>query len=213
MKPEYKTVKEHGIYEYETKKSRFIANVMPVTTEESAQEFLNSIRSQHKTAAHNVYAYVLQEGNIDRFSDAGEPSGTAGLPVLDAMRKRGITDCAVVVTRYFGGTLLGGGGLVRAYGHSASGGVTAARPILCKLCDIFSVSCDYHLQGKVEYALRSGPHTIEDTLFDTHVTYIVCVSLGLGEAFINEMTEVTSGGAITLKIDHQYTESEVFENG
>ena len=112
----YKTVKSDGEALIIEKKSKFIATVKPVTSDEEAQAFLAQMRSEYSDATHNVYAYVIDENNIFRYSDDGEPSGTAGMPVLDTIRKEGLVDVAVVVTRYFGGTLLGTGGLVHAYG-------------------------------------------------------------------------------------------------
>ena len=119
----YKTVKKQSQSLLIEKKSKFIANVKPVDNEDDALAFLNEIRSKYSDATHNVYAYVIDENNIFRYSDDGEPSGTAGMPVLDAIRKSGIVDVVVVVTRYFGGTLLGTGGLVHTYGASAKQGL------------------------------------------------------------------------------------------
>ena len=110
----YKTLKRPAEASFVEKKSRFIGYCAPVKTEKEALDFVNSIREQHRTATHNVFAYSLREGNLCRYSDDGEPQGTAGLPVLDVLTRGGIVDAAIVVTRYFGGTLLGTGGLVRA---------------------------------------------------------------------------------------------------
>ena len=122
----YKTVRNASEFTIIEKKSEFIGFCAPVKTEEEAIAFVNSVKKKHSAARHNVYAYVLREGNASRFSDDGEPHGTAGMPVLDSIRKAGITDVAVVVTRYFGGILLGTGGLVRAYTAAASGALHEA---------------------------------------------------------------------------------------
>ena len=119
MNTDYKTVKIESSDEFTEKRSRFIGYVKPVKTEAEATEFINSIRSKHWDARHNVYAYSLREGNIKRYSDDGEPSGTAGMPVLDVITKNEVYDVCVVVTRYFGGVLLGTGGLVRAYSQGS----------------------------------------------------------------------------------------------
>ena len=116
---DYKTVKTESHDEFTEKRSRFIGYVKPVKTEDEATGFISSIRSKHWDARHNVYAYSLREGNIKRYSDDGEPSGTAGMPVLDVITKNEVYDVCVVVTRYFGGVLLGTGGLVRAYSQGA----------------------------------------------------------------------------------------------
>ena len=125
----YKTIKERATFEYEDRKSVFIGEAMPVSTEEEALLFIESVKRRFPDARHHVYAYVLRENSIMRFTDDREPQGTAGMPVLDAIRKRGCTDTVVVVTRYFGGTLLGTGGLVHAYSTSAVGAINAAQVI------------------------------------------------------------------------------------
>ena len=145
----YTTVKKPASAELIEKRSRFIGYVKPVKTQEEAVAFINEIKSKHWDATHNVYAYVIRGEGISRYSDDNEPQGTAGIPVLDAIRKRDITDCVVVVTRYFGGTLLGAGGLVRAYSASAKAGIDAAG------------ECDDPLLGLhgslFLYALRQAP--------------------------------------------------------
>ena len=117
---EYRTVGKAAQDEFVEKRSRFIGYVKPVQTEEEATAFIAEMKSRHWDATHNVYAYILREGQLQRYSDDGEPQGTAGIPVLDVLQKSHVTDVVVVVTRYFGGILLGGGGLVRAYSHGAS---------------------------------------------------------------------------------------------
>ena len=136
VKEEYKTVSHEASTVFIDRKSRFISHVMPVSSEAAAIEYLNKIRSEYPDARHNVYAYVIDENNIFRYSDDGEPSGTAGMPVLDTIRKSGLVDVIVVVTRYFGGVLLGTGGLVHAYGTSATEGLKAAGIVTRRLCDI-----------------------------------------------------------------------------
>ena len=124
---EYITVKEQGEDFFIEKKSKFIGHCKPVKTESEALEFISEIKSKHADANHNVYAYILRENGTQRFSDDSEPQGTAGIPVIDALKKANIVDVVVVATRYFGGTLLGGGGLIRAYSHTASIAVEAAK--------------------------------------------------------------------------------------
>jgi len=124
---QYKTISKEATVEMEEKKSRFIANVKPVSSEEEALEFINNIRAKYWDATHNVYAYYISGENIiQRFSDDGEPSGTAGMPVLEVIKRMELKDLVVVVTRYFGGILLGASGLVRAYSKSAALGIEAA---------------------------------------------------------------------------------------
>ncbi len=205
---EYKTIRQRGYAEYEDRKSRFIANVFPVETEEKALEYLNAVKKKYSDARHNVYAYVVRENNIQRYSDDGEPSGTAGMPVLDAIRKRGLTDMIVVVTRYFGGTLLGTGGLVHAYGKSASEGIENACPVTRLLCDVYSVKADYTLSGKIEYSLQGSEYIIENTEYTDAVTFTVCVPSGEGEKFVKEMTEISLGSAKVECVGEKFVDVE-----
>lgn len=144
----YRTVAREAREMMIERKSRFISTVRPVKTESEALELISQMRSEYYDATHNVYAYIIGDGNIMRYSDDGEPSGTAGVPVLEVLRKEGLIDVAVVVTRYFGGIMLGAGGLVRAYGSSAKLGVDAAKIVTRTLCDIVKVSCDYTLSAR-----------------------------------------------------------------
>lgn len=149
------TVKKQGEAEINIKRSRFIASVKPVKTEEEALEFLSSLKQKYWDARHNVYAYILRENNTMRYSDDGEPAGTGGVPVLDMLKKEGLTDIIVVVTRYFGGILLGTGGLVHAYSSAARAGVDDAVRLEMVRCRRLSINCDYTLWGKVQNELMS----------------------------------------------------------
>ena len=130
----YYTISKPAKGSFIEKRSEFIGHIAPVKTNDEAVAFINSIKAEHRKAKHNVYAYILRQDNISRYSDDSEPQGTAGMPVLDVLRKRGLTDVCVVVTRYFGGILLGGGGLVRAYSHAASIACDAADIMHMCLC-------------------------------------------------------------------------------
>ena len=175
LKECYKTVSVRAESVFIEKKSKFIATVIPADTEEKALAFLEEMR---KT-----------------YSDDGEPSGTAGMPVLDAIRKSGIVDCAVVVTRYFGGTLLGTGGLVHAYGKSAKDGLDAAGIIEKRLSSIMSVTCDYTLGGRLSHFFLENGYIVEDTIYDNQVTYFIPVMVSLKERFIKDITELSNGKA------------------
>ena len=135
----YTTVEHSSVFEYEDRKSVFIGECIPVSSEDEAQAFISRVKKKYSDARHHVYAYVLRENSIMRFSDDREPQGTAGMPVLDAIRKNGCTDTAIVVIRYFGGTLLGTGGLVRAYSSAAIGALNAAEIITYDIYSVFSV--------------------------------------------------------------------------
>ena len=166
---EYRTVLREGVNEFTEKRSRFIGHIMPVATEAEALSFISRIKSKYWDAKHNVYAYILRENNICRFSDDGEPKGTAGVPVLDALQKEGLTDCAVVVTRYFGGVLLGAGGLVRAYSHGAKIAVDAGGIAVMRRCAVCRISCDYSRYSRAEILLDSSCCSLINTDFGADI--------------------------------------------
>ena len=167
---EYKTVEFESKDEFVEKKSRFIGYVKPVKTQEEATNFINSIKSKHWDATHNVSAFVLRENNIQRSSDDGEPSGTAGVPTLDVLLKENLVDVCVVVTRYFGGTLLGAGGLIRAYSHSSKIAVDAGHIITMAPCKVLSVSVDYSFYDRLNILLSEFNANIENSEFTDNVT-------------------------------------------
>jgi uncharacterized YigZ family protein len=140
-----------GFFELEEKRSKFLGRCSPVQTKDEALAFIEEVRTSHKDANHNVFAYSITEGNIIRFNDNGEPSGTAGMPVLNVFQKAGVIDFACVVTRYFGGTLLGAGGLVRAYTKTAKGAMEAAEPEELVIITSYQVTCAYPHLDRVKY--------------------------------------------------------------
>jgi len=159
----YFTVENETNTEYEIKRSRFIGYIKPVKTKDEAESFVASVKQKHWDARHNVFAYKIREGNFKRYSDDGEPQGTAGVPVLDVIEKNSLTDVCIVVTRYFGGILLGGGGLVRAYSHTASLAVEEGNKIEMSLCTCFTLECDYSFFGKVNSLIEENGGIIENT--------------------------------------------------
>lgn len=197
MLPEYKTVYRGGEGEITEKKSRFIANVVPVSSEEEAEEFIESMKKKYWDARHNCYAYIIGErGEIKRFSDDGEPGGTAGKPILEVLAGEGITNAAIVVTRYFGGTLLGTGGLVRAYGAAAKAGLSASA-VINKIPGMrLSITTDYTGLGKLQYLLGQRGITVLDTVYTDKVEMEALVSLKEGAAVKAEITEGTNGQAV-----------------
>ncbi len=199
---EYKTVKKHGESFFTDRKSKFIGNAMPVKTETEALEFINEIKKKYADATHNVYAYVVSENNMQRYTDDGEPSGTAGLPVLDCIHRPGLTDTAVVVTRYFGGTLLGTGGLVHAYGKCAAAAIADACPVTRTLCTIYSVKCDYTLSGKVQYFLAD--YMVTDSVYTDRVEFAVCIKPGEDKGFSDGLVQLTGNRAIIKKTGEKY---------
>lgn len=203
---DFSTVKGFATDSFIEKKSEFIGYIAPVKTNEEAVEFINKIRSEHRKAKHNVYAYILREGNTSRYSDDGEPQGTAGVPVLDVLQKEGLTDVCCVVTRYFGGILLGGGGLVRAYSHSAKIAVDAAeRMIMCSSYPV-KITVDYDLYGKISYILPEFEVKVTDTDFGSDVTVSLLVKKGFAEKLREKMVDVTNGRLEYVQGD------EVFED-
>ncbi len=204
VKDVYKTVAAEAETLMIEKKSKFYSHVKPVDNEADALEFLNRIRAENRSATHNVYAYVIDENNIFRYSDDGEPSGTAGMPVLDTIRKSGITDVIVVVTRYFGGTLLGTGGLVHAYGASARQGLAEAGVIIRSMCDIVSACVSYELVGKLQHKLSADGYALEDTVYENDVTFLICSPQERTRQLIEELTDLTNGRAVLKVADHKY---------
>ena len=195
----YITVKERASFEFEDRKSVFIADAAPVSSETEALAFLECIKKKYPDARHHVYAYVLRENSVMRFSDDHEPQGTAGMPVLDVIRKNGCTDVIIVVTRYFGGTLLGTGGLVHAYTSSALGALKAAQIIRYDIyCDVeFTLSYSDH--GKVCAALGGLNFRIDDTIFGADVTLAGRILKSNVQELNKKITEITSGRS-TVKI-------------
>lgn len=191
----YYTVSEAAEASFIEKRSEFIGYIAPVKSDEEAVNFINTIKAKHRKAKHNVYAYILRKDNISRYSDDGEPQGTAGVPVLDVLQKRGLTDVCVVVTRYFGGILLGGGGLVRAYSHAASLACDAAHTMDMCLCHKLKICTDYGMYGKLTYILPNFETITVNSDFADSVTLELLVLSEKLSALISEITEITNGSA------------------
>ena len=203
---DYSTVRAFAQDSFIEKKSEFIGYISPAKTNDEAVEFINRIRAEHRKATHNVYAYILREGNTSRYSDDGEPQGTAGVPVLDVLQKEGLTDVCCVVTRYFGGILLGGGGLVRAYSHSAKIAVDAAeRLIMCSSYPV-KIKMDYDLYSKITYLLPDFEVKILDTDFGVDVKVSLLVKKAFAEPLREKLIDASNG-----RISYVQGE-EVFEN-
>ncbi len=166
---EYKTVKCAAEAVYEDHRSKFIGAIIPVTTEAEALDFLNRRKQDNFGARHNVYAYILRENNICRYSDDGEPHSTAGIPTLDVLKKNSLVDVCVVTTRYFGGVLLGTGGLVRAYTAAAKMAVEAAGIAVMRQCNICTISCSYSDHRIIEQLLKDNGAKIIDTSFAENI--------------------------------------------
>ena len=172
----YRTLGQRASAEFVEKKSRFIGHACPVETEEEALAFLESIRREHRDATHNCYAYTVgQNMGIMRYSDDGEPGGTAGLPMMDVLKKRDVRNCCVVVTRYFGGVLLGAGGLVRAYTHGTAIALDAARVVVMEPSRHLLCEVAYPMWDRVQHWLKDQPVQVLSTEFTTAVTFTLAV--------------------------------------
>lgn len=196
----YITIRDRGEDRFEEKKSEFIGYAKRVESEEEAKTFVNEIKSMHKQARHNCWAYVIGENyGIQRYSDDGEPQGTAGIPILEVMKKQGITDCAVVVTRYFGGILLGAGGLTRAYTKGASIAIKASGIVEKVLGFKVSITIDYDLIGKIQYICGQNNWYIEDSEYTDKVILHIYAEKSIVPKIEKEVTEATNGKAIISK--------------
>ena len=196
MLPRYKTVKGFGENEINIQKSRFIAYIERAETEEQAQEFIQMIKKQNWAATHNCSAYLIGEHDqIQKANDDGEPSGTAGVPILEVLKKKNLKDTVVVVTRYFGGIKLGAGGLIRAYGKATSEGLNATGIVERKLMRVMHTTIDYTLLGKAENELRSSVYTIKEIHYLEKVELETFVEEGEKESFSAWMVELTNGQA------------------
>ncbi len=193
----YTTVCGYGTGEIVEKKSRFIAEVFPVVSEDEISAHIEKIKKEYWDARHHCWAYVIgQNPGTERMSDDGEPAGTAGKPILEVIRGRGLTDVLVVVTRYFGGTLLGTGGLVRAYTQAALEGLSHAG-ILRKVPGVrLKIGTDYTGLGKIQYLLAQREVSILDTVYTDRVEILTAAAADMAESLKKEITEGTSGQAV-----------------
>ncbi len=211
MRKEYLTISKEAQAEIEEKKSRFIATARPVTSEEEAYEFINGLKSKYWNATHNVYAYFICNENVQRkFSDDGEPSGTAGLPALDAIKKLGVEDAAVVITRYFGGTLLGASGLVRAYGKAAAMGIEAAGIVKQQLCVEAIIALDYTFLGKVQAFLAAMRYKVKDIVYAQNVEIHIFIPVDEYDTFCAKLTEATNARVFVTSGNKAYITVPVY---
>ena len=204
----YKTLHKFGVDECIIEKSTFIGYAKPIKTEDEAIEFVNEIKKKHKDATHNVWAYTVGENmNIQRYSDDGEPQGTAGIPTLEVIKKEDLRDVVVVVTRYFGGIKLGAGGLVRAYTKGAKIGIEAGIVIeKVKYIDV-RIKIEYTQLGKIQNEIMNLGFTVKDTLYSEGVEIIVYSKVEDAESLKDKMIDITSGTA-DISFGEEYYLSE-----
>lgn len=190
----YTTVKNEASAEFEEKRSLFIGHAIHIENEDEAMAFVKKIKKQYSDATHNVWAYLLNGGIVARYSDDGEPQGTAGVPVLEAIRKSGAEDVCVVVTRYFGGILLGAGGLVRAYSHSVVIAINAAEIVTYEPFSEYELSCGYSEYQKYSNILSNDSAVmIDSTDFGAEVTVKFAVKRDFAEKLLNKISEAGYG--------------------
>lgn len=210
MLTSYFTVNGYGEHELIIQKSRFITYVNRASTETDAQAFIEMIKKKHRDANHNCSAYLIGENDqIQKANDDGEPSGTAGVPILEVLKKRHLKDTVVVVTRYFGGIKLGAGGLIRAYGSATSEGLNATGIVERKLMQIFHTKVDYTWLGKLENELHSSRFLIKQINYLDQVEFVTNVASGEEETFTNWMTDLTNGQAEIHAGGEEYLEEDV----
>ncbi len=189
----YITVSGYAQNEFTEKKSRFIGYINHVTTEKEAIAFINEIKSKHKDARHNVYAYSLKENNLKRFSDDGEPQGTAGKPILEVLEKEELVDTVIVVTRYFGGILLGTGGLARAYTQGAKMAIEATNLLNMTPCYKVDINLNYDLYGKVQYILPQYNVKTIDTQFTANINLTIILPTEYYDSLAKKIEELSNG--------------------
>lgn len=192
----YKTILSEGICEHIEKKSRFIGHAAPVKSEEEARAFIEAVKKKHWDARHSCSAFIIGEsGTLMRSSDDGEPQGTAGKPILDVLLGADVKNIVIVVTRYFGGTLLGTGGLVRAYSRAAREALAAAGVCELAYCRRLAIGCSYTDFGRVQYELNSGGYIVEDIAYTDNVCAVALAECERAERLCSELTEATGGRA------------------
>lgn len=204
LKP-YKTLMTEAQDEFIVNKSRFIGHGCPCETEEAALAFLARMRAQYKDATHNCYAYIIGPNmGVMRYSDDGEPGGTAGMPIIEVMKARGVTNCAVVVTRYFGGVLLGAGGLVRAYTQGAVAALNAAGVGVMHPTARYLMEISYPLLNRMDFFLKDEPVRVEDKTFTDVITYTLVVRCADEEGLLKRLTNLSEGTVSPLRYEEVY---------
>src|SRR5690554_6026151 len=210
MRKDYKTVKGYGEKEIVISKSRFIAYVDRAETEEEAMEFINKIKKKHHNATHNCSAYMIGEHDqIQKANDDGEPSGTAGVPILEVLKKRGLKDTTVVVTRYFGGIKLGAGGLIRAYASTTTLAINTTGVVERRLMQEYKVTVEYPLLGKIENEIQKTNYLLAHVEYTDKVTLHIFVNNDETDEFLGWMKNLSNATAYIEKGSVTYKEIDV----
>jgi len=196
MQQQYVTVAGEGVHETEVSRSRFRCALAPAATEEEARAFVERIRAEHPGASHNCWAYVIgADGGVQKASDDGEPGGTAGAPMLQMLTRREIRYAVAVVTRYFGGTKLGAGGLIRAYGGAVGEALDVVGTRTRRRCRLLTVTTDHQRAGRLENDLRSGGRTVREVRYGAEVTIEIGLPASEVDAFRSWLADSTAGTA------------------
>ncbi len=202
MENSYITVSDESSFELVEKKSKFIGYIKHVKSEKDAVDFITTIKTKHWDARHNVYAYILKDNNISRYSDDGEPHGTAGVPVLDILKKNNLQNIVVVVTRYFGGILLGTGGLVRAYSKAAAGAINSSEIIKMSMCCSCELVCDYNQYQKISNIINECTGIIDETIFAQEIKLCFHIKKENTKNLSKKLLEISSG-TLNYKIKNE----------
>ena len=200
----FTTLASESCVEFEEKRSLFIGRALRTDSEQEAQDFIKRIKKEHNDATHNVFAYSINKGILARYSDDGEPQGTSGMPTLDAIRKSGVDNACVVITRYFGGTLLGAGGLVRAYSHTASLALEAAGIVTYEPYSELELRCGYSEYQRYSAYFSDIGALIDDTFFEADVTVKFSVKRRKCDGVVNKITEMSFGRDRPVLIGERY---------
>lgn len=200
----YTTIRHESSAEFEEKRSLFIGYAKPLKSEDEATEFIKQIKAKHSDATHNVFGYTMKNGIIARYSDDGEPQGTAGMPVLDVIRKSGVDDACIVVTRYFGGTLLGAGGLVRAYSQAAKIALEAAEIVTFEPYTELSVALSYSDYQKICAELPKYGAIVDNTEFSDSVMLKIAVKNEVASSISSKINEISAGKSLPQIIGERF---------
>ena len=189
----YQSIADPARAEFVEKKSRFIGSIAPVQTKEEAQTFIDAVRKEFPDATHHIFAYLLRDGGVERYSDDGEPQGTAGIPALEVLKREQLTNLCVVVTRYFGGTLLGAGGLVRAYAHGCKIAVDAATRVEYCLCEKIYLRFAYPFYDRIQRLLPTYCAQVEQTDYADKIALRLTLREAWSDSFTSQLIELTKG--------------------
>ncbi|MGV9296295.1 YigZ family protein [Amycolatopsis sp. NPDC003676] len=205
MTDRYLSVAAAGLHEIEIRRSRFLCALAPAGDEAAAREVISARRRAEPAARHHCHAFVLgPDGRTQRSSDDGEPAGTAGVPMLEVLRRREVTDTVAVVSRHFGGVLLGAGGLIRAYGQAVSDALDAVGLVEYRRLRLFDVTMDYTRAGRFENDLRASPYVLHETRFEAAAHFAVGLSPGEEERFSSWLADLTGGEAVAAELGEEW---------